>query len=106
MNDLNRNQILEPALRVGTADTGPHWTAFEKRLGIMVFADSKEDAVDRLKKAVNFTMSNIISGDKANVRHVESYLKKCGVEYTTMDDAPSWVLQLTLDPEETLFATG
>ena len=130
MNDLNRNQILGLALRVGTQDIGPHWVAFEKRLGIMVFADSKDAAVARLRMAVDFTMDNIIDGEPANLHYLQSYLEKHGVEYVAKDDrpndakymvegvnfndaeyvakdsGPSWVVQYTVDPEETFVATG
>ena len=74
MNNLNRNKILKLALRVGAEEIGPHWVAFEKRLGIMVFADSKDDAVARLQVAVDFAMGNIVDGNEANLCYLESYL--------------------------------
>ena len=107
MSDLSRNQILELALQVGAEDIGPYWTAFETRLGIMVFADSKEDAVNRLRTAIDFTINSIIDGEESNLRHLQAYLKRYDVKYIARDnDRPSWVLKFTLDPEATLVGTG
>ncbi len=106
MANLKRNQILELDLRVGVQDTGPHWMAFEKGLGIMVFADNKEDAVKRLRVAVDFTMDNITDRNEDGLTYLQSYLDKHGVEYTTRDDERRWVVHLTVDTEETLVATS
>ena len=76
---------LQLQLRVGSRDIGPHWLAFEQRLGIAVFADSRDAAETRLRSAVDFTLGNIDDGTSEGRQSLFNYLEKHGVEYSVED---------------------
>ena len=46
-------------LRVHTQNLGPRWFAFETQTGILVFADTEEQAVERLQDTVSLTLDSI-----------------------------------------------
>ena len=46
-------------LRVHTQNLGGRWLAFETQTGILVFADTEEQAIDRLQDTVSLTLDSI-----------------------------------------------
>lgn len=80
MSDIQPGQYLNLSLHVGTQDLGPWWMAFEQRTGIVVFEDSEDAAVERLKKALDLVLDSF-GNTEADLRALEDYLNRRGVQY-------------------------
>ena len=96
MNQPTR--IVKLALQVGTHDLGPHWMAFEPRLGLAVFHDTEEGAAQRLSEAVDFTFDGLTGGTPEGLAVLQQYLENHGVQYTVVESQAGRMVMLNRNP--------
>ena len=96
MNQPTR--IVKMDLQVGTHDLGPHWMAFEPRLGLAVFHQTEEGAVQRLSEAVDFTFDSISGGTTEGQGVLQQYLDNHGVEYNVVESQTGRSIMFSKEP--------
>ena len=76
------NAVFKMNLQVKTQDLGEYWAASAQQLGITVFADTEDAALDRMGTAIHFLVTNAVDGSKEGAEQFKEYLSLRKVQYS------------------------